>query len=516
MLVKNEMLSAISTTLILVFMPSLLILLVNCNEVGLNLNTPIYSRHDFPPHFVFGAGTSAYQVEGAAAEDGRTPSIWDTIAHTEISTGTGDKACDQYHKYKEDVQLMTETGLDAYRFSISWSRLIPNGRGPVNPQGLQYYNNLINELISHGIEPHVTLFHYDLPQALEDEYGGWLSRKILKDFTAYADVCFREFGDRVAHWTTINEANIFALGGYGNGTVPPKRCSAPFGVDCIGGNSTIEPYVVAHNILLAHASVARLYKRKYQISQHGLIGFNVFSYWFIPFTNKTEDVIATQRANDFLVGWFIGPLVFGTYPDIMKKIVGSRLPTLTRYESNQVKGSYDFIGVNHYETVYVKEDLDSLKNNIRDPAADTAAHMIFKRDGVPDGELPINAAGMQGLLEYFKTNYGNPPIYIHENGQKTSRNISLNDTSRVNYLDAYIGSLLNALRNESAVRGYFVWSFLDVYELLGGYNTSYGIYYVDFEDPELKRYARLSAKWYSNFLKGDHVNNDGVIGLETL
>ncbi|PIA61394.1 hypothetical protein AQUCO_00300733v1 [Aquilegia coerulea] len=446
MLVKNEMLSAISTTLILVFMPSLLILLVNCNEVGLNLNTPIYSRHDFPPHFVFGAGTSAYQVEGAAAEDGRTPSIWDTIAHTEISTGTGDKACDQYHKYKEDVQLMTETGLDAYRFSISWSRLIPNGRGPVNPQGLQYYNNLINELISHGIEPHVTLFHYDLPQALEDEYGGWLSRKILKDFTAYADVCFREFGDRVAHWTTINEANIFALGGYGNGTVPPKRCSAPFGVDCIGGNSTIEPYVVAHNILLAHASVARLYKRKYQISQHGLIGFNVFSYWFIPFTNKTEDVIATQRANDFLVGWFIGPLVFGTYPDIMKKIVGSRLPTLTRYESNQVKGSYDFIGVNHYETVYVKEDLDSLKNNIRDPAADTAAHMIFKRDGVPDGELPINAAGMQGLLEYFKTNYGNPPIYIHENGQKTSRNISLNDTSRVNYLDAYIGSLLNALR----------------------------------------------------------------------
>ncbi|GAV58299.1 Glyco_hydro_1 domain-containing protein [Cephalotus follicularis] len=161
---------------------------------------------------------------------------------------------------------MVDTGLEAYRFSISWSRLIPNGRGPVNPKGLQYYNNLINELISHGIQPHVTLYHFDLPQTLEDEYQGWLSRKIVKDFTDYANVCFKEFGDRVLHWTTVNEPNVLVLGGYDLGFFPPGRCSSSaFGLNCSRGNSSTEPYLAAHNILLAHASVARLYKNKYLV-----------------------------------------------------------------------------------------------------------------------------------------------------------------------------------------------------------------------------------------------------------
>ncbi|KAB1705545.1 family 1 glycosylhydrolase, partial [Klebsiella pneumoniae] len=175
-------------------------------------------RADFPDTFVFGSGSSAYQVEGAAFEDGRTPSIWDTFAHAGGYGGaTADVSCDAYHKYKEDVKLMADTGLEGYRFSISWSRLIPNGRGPVNPKGLQYYNNLIDEIVSHGIQPHVTLCHSDLPQALEDDYGGWMSRKIINDFIAYADVCFKEFGDRILHWTTLNEVNIFALAGYDDG-----------------------------------------------------------------------------------------------------------------------------------------------------------------------------------------------------------------------------------------------------------------------------------------------------------
>ncbi|KAK1664001.1 hypothetical protein QYE76_052160 [Lolium multiflorum] len=159
------------------------------------------SRDDFPTSFVFGASTSAYQWEGAAAEDGRTPSVWDTFARAHSGSGDdhvrGDVAADGYHKYKEDIKLMKETGLDAYRFSISWPRVIPNGRGEVNPKGVEYYNNLINELLNHGIQPHVTIFQYDLPQILEDEYDGWLSPQIIDDFTAYADVCFREFGDRV-------------------------------------------------------------------------------------------------------------------------------------------------------------------------------------------------------------------------------------------------------------------------------------------------------------------------------
>lgn len=479
--------------------------------LNLALSSAKLSRDDFPVDFVFGSGTSAYQVEGAAFEDGRTPSIWDTFAHSGIVHGDGDVASGQYYKYKEDVQLMVDTGLDAYRFSISWPRLIPNGRGPVNPKGLQYYNNLINELISHGIQPHVTIHHSDLPQVLEDEYGGWLSRNIVRDFTAFANVCFREFGDRVLYWSTINEANVFTLGGYDAGITPPQRCSSPFGFkNCTKGNSSTEPYIVAHNLLLAHASAARLYKHNYQARQHGFIGINIFAYWFIPLTSKTEDVLATQRANDFYVGWIVDPLVLGDYPETMKKNVGTRIPVFTEHESELVKGSFDFLGVNHYTATRIKDNPSSLKMDIRDFNADVAVQMIgVSNVGTPDG-FPNVPSGLQGVLEYFKQQYGNPPIYIHENGQRTQRGPSLNDTSRVEYLHSYIESLLDAVKNGSNVRGYFTWSFIDVYELLDGYDTSFGLYYVDSEDPDLKRYPKLSAKWYSSFLKGKRISLDEV------
>ncbi|KAG5567728.1 hypothetical protein RHGRI_003053 [Rhododendron griersonianum] len=530
-----------------------------------------FSRHDFPPDFVFGSGTSAYQVEGAAFEDGRTPSIWDTFAHDgrvlflpffpsdsdrrfKITTlvyafshrismvvkeikiwkvyidtlaslfcqgnaygDTGDIACDGYHKYKEDIHLMVETGLEAYRFSISWSRLIPNGRGPVNPKGLEYYNNFINELIRHGIQPHVTLVHFDLPQALEDEYGGWISRKVVKDFTAYADVCFRQFGDRISYWSTVNEANVFVLGGYDVGFTPPTRCSPPFGItNCSKGNSSSEPYIAAHNILLAHASAASLYKNKYQGRQKGFIGINIFAFWFVPYTNATEDVVATQRAKDFMIGWFVNPLVFGDYPDIVKKNAGTRIPAFSNLESKQVKGSFDFIGVNHYFTGHIKDNSNKLKMDNRDFNADMAADMIFVHDDTPPDQLPITFSGLAEVLEYFKQVYGNPPIYIHENGLQTLHNSTLDDMPRVKYLGGFIGSLLDALRNGSNARGYFTWSFLDVFELSAGYNSAFGLYYVDMDDKDLKRYPKLSAHWYSKFLKGRAISPDAVLEVETI
>ncbi|XP_028059256.1 beta-glucosidase 11-like [Camellia sinensis] len=473
------------------------------------------SRHEFPfpPDFVFGSGTTAYQSEGAAFQDGRTASIWDTFAHAGKAQGaTGDVACDGYHKYKEDVQLMVETGLEAYRFSISWSRLIPNGRGPVNPKGLEYYNNLINELVKHGIQPHATLMHIDLPQVLEDEYGGWLSRKMVRDFTAYAEVCFREFGDRVLHWTTLNEGNIFVIGGYDMGSIPPQRCSAPFGINCSKGNSSTEPYIAAHHILLAHSSAARLYKQKYQGRQQGFIGMNVYVYWPVPCTNATKDVIAAQRTNDFLIGWFMDPLVFGDYPDIMKKNAGTRLPAFTKIESEQVKGSFDFIGVNHYSTVYIKDRSSTLKMDTRDFNADMAIELIYQQGDASTGELAVTPSGLLRLLEYFKQRYGNPPIYIHENGQRMWRNATCNDSARVKYLRGFLGSLLDAIRNGSNARGYFYWSFIDLLELLDGLESSYGLYYVDLNDKDLKRYPKLSAHWYSNFLKGKTI--DGAIEVE--
>ncbi|KAI3942363.1 hypothetical protein MKW92_034471 [Papaver armeniacum] len=479
-----------------------------------------FSRNDFPTDFIFGSGSSAYQVEGAANEDGRTPSVWDTFTHAGkmADKSTGDITSDQYHRYKEDVQLMVDTGLEAYRFSISWPRLIPNGRGPVNPKGLQYYNNLINELISHGIQAHVTLFHYDLPQPLEDEYGGWLSRKIVKDFTTYAEICFKEFGDRVSTWTTINEPNVFVLGAYDLGFLPPQRCSSPFGfINCTRGNSTIEPYLVAHNCMLAHASVARLYKNKYQAKQHGLIGINLFAYGFSPLTNSVDDVAATQRASDFYMGWFAAPLVFGDYPEIMKRNVGSRLPSFTPYEAKLVKGSSDFFGLNHYASFNVKDNPESLKIQQRDLSMDMAAQFISnwssKGKVLPD-EFPVMPSGLQRVLEYFKQDYGNPPIYIHENGQRllaAPREKSVNDTSRVNYLKGYIGGVLDALRNGSNTKGYFTWCFIDSFELLDGYTSNFGLYYVDLvNDPDLKRYPKLSAHWYSNFLKGGDTRNSDI------
>ncbi|XP_062088586.1 beta-glucosidase 11-like isoform X5 [Humulus lupulus] len=448
-----------------IFALSLTIALVGGGGVVVCHGTATYTRNDFPANFVFGAGTSAYQVEGAANEDGRTPSIWDTFAHNVYPQGdNGDVASDGYHKYQEDVQLMANMGLDAYRFSISWSRLIPNGRGPVNPKGLEYYNNLINGLLKHGIQPHVTLVNYDHPQALEDEYGGWVSRKMVKDFIQYADVCFKEFGDRVQYWTTVNEPNIFGDGSYDAGIAPPQRCSPPFGItNCTRGNSSTESYLVVHHILLAHASVVRLYRENYQTKQHGFVGLTIYTYFSVPYTDTKEDIIATQRANDFLFGWVLDPLVFGDYPKSMKKNAASRIRTFTKLESEMVKGAFDFIGVIHYCTFMIKDDPTNLMTEVRDFTMDKAVKVI---------------------------------------SLQTQRTSSLEDNSRVEYIQAYIGGVLNALRNGSNTRGYFVWSFLDVFELLGGSTTTAGLVYVDMDDTKLKRYFKYSAHWYSQFLKG--------------
>ncbi|KAG7550872.1 Glycoside hydrolase superfamily [Arabidopsis thaliana x Arabidopsis arenosa] len=459
----------------------------------------VYSRSDFPEGFTFGSATSAYQWEGAVDEDGKKPSVWDTFLHSR-NLENGDIACDGYHNYKEDVKLMVETGLDAFRFSISWSRLIPNGRGPVNPKGLQFYKNFIQQLVSHGIEPHVTLHHYDLPQYLEDDYGGWINRRIIKDFTAYADVCFREFGNHVKFWTTINEANVFTIGGYNDGTSPPGRCS-----NCSSGNSSTETYIVGHDLLLAHASASRLYKQKYKEKQGGSVGFSLYAFEFVPYTSSSkDDEIAIQRAKDFFYGWTLGPLTFGDYPDEMKGAVGSRLPIFSEEESELVKGSSDFIGIMHYFPAFV-EDIKVEPSLSRNPDfySDMGVSLTYLRNRSDFGYDVVPWA-MESVLEYIKQTYGNPPVYILENGTPMKLDLQLEqkDTRRIEYLHAYIGAVLKAVRNGSDTRGYFVWSFMDLFELIGGYELSFGLYSVNFSDPHRKRSPKLSAHWYSDFLKG--------------
>ncbi|KAL5058139.1 hypothetical protein RYX36_029743 [Vicia faba] len=392
------------------------------------------SRDEFPSHFVFGASTSAYQVEGAANKDGRKPSIWDTFSHA----GNGIACFIQTHFFT-----------------------------------------------------------------------------IKKDFTAYVDVCFKEFGDRVKYWTTVNEGNVYAMFGYDIGILPPQRCSPSFIANCSKGNSSTEPYLAAHHMLLAHASAARLYRTKYKSMQHGFIGFNILAFGYVPITNTSGDVIAAQRARDFMMGWFLNPLTFGDYPDIMKRNVGSRLPSFTKKESNLVKGSIDFLGINFYYSFYVKNKPDKQHIEDRDYRADMEVETI---DLIPNDtsiyEVPITTWILQDVLDSVKNDYGDFPIYIHENGQKTFSNSSLDDWSRVKYLHEYIGSMANALRSGSNVKGYFVWSLLDSFEILGGYEISYGLYYVDMKDPNLKRQPKLSAEWYANFLKGKPMDPKVMIKIE--
>lgn len=468
-------------------------------------------RSDFPPDFIFGAGTSAFQVEGAFDEDGKGPSIWDTFTHagfsgTLVDGSTADVSADGYHHYKEDVKLMSETGLKGYRFSVSWSRVIPSGRGAINPKGIEYYNNLIDELVNHGIEPHATLYHLDLPQALEDEYGGWLNPNIVDDFVEFADLCFRKFGDRVSRWTTINEANIMSISGYDLGAFAPGRCSRPFGfLNCTFGNSTSEPYIVIHNILLAHAAAVQLYRTQYQETQKGLIGINIYSFGFSPRTNSTNDREATARAIDFYIGWVLDPLTFGDYPKRMKEIAGTKIPSFTENQSIQLKGSIDFIALNYYASVFVSND-PLPKEGPQDFISDMSALLSAFKNETPIGQFipsvfPIDPIGLEKFLLYLKDRYGNLPIYIDENGFSTPANVTVDDLTRVDGLKAYIGGILSAIRNGSTVRGYFVWSFLDVFELLSGYKSRLGLYYVDFEDEKRPRKPKLSALWYRNFLK---------------
>lgn len=496
--------------------PSLLLrlaLLLFLAEHGVCRN---YSRGDFPADFVFGAGTSAYQYEGAVDEDGRKPSIWDAFTHEGRAPykGNGDVASDGYHKYKEDVKLMSDMGLEAYKFSISWSRLLPDGRGIVNSKGLNYYNNVIDEIVKQGIKLHVTLCHGDLPQVLQDEYGGWLNKRIVDDFKDYANVCFREFGDRVSQWTTFAEPNIMAMAGYDTGIFAPGRCSYPFGPNgCPAGNSTTEPYIVAHNVLLTHARVVELYRNTYQANQGGQIGMNIFSVWQYPLTNSLLDFQATQRSLEFLIGWYLHPLIFGDYPDIMKKNAGQRIPSFTQEQLELVKGSFDFISLNHYSSCFVSDDSNSSQLSQRDYVADMFVRIGVSSNGTDTKGLPTklraDPLGLQRMLEYIKKNYGNPPVYIEENGYGLGEADSLADTDRIDYLSVYIGSVLSAMRNGVNVKGYFVWSFVDLFELLGGYNSRFGLYHVDFDAKERTRVPKLSAYWYSNFLK-----NIAVIDFE--
>ncbi|KAJ6750510.1 hypothetical protein OIU85_001084 [Salix viminalis] len=455
-----------------------------------------FSRYSFPDDFVFGTSSSAYQYEGETNKHGRGPAIWDTFTeeHTErISDhSNGDVAIDFYHRYKEDVQRMKEMGMDAFRFSISWSRVIPHGRisAGVNEEGIKFYNDLIDDLLENGLQPYVTLFHWDTPQALEDKYGGFLSPNIVNDFRDFVDLCFKNFGDRVKKWITLNEPWMFSVQGYDLGTMAPGRISVVVNDPHRSLNTgATEVYTVTHHLLLAHAAAVKLYKKKYQSSQGGQIGITLVSHWFMD------------------------PLTNGDYPRNMHDFVGGRLPKFTAEESEMLKGSYDFIGINYY-TAYYAQNIDADYQSVGF-MSDARTTWTGERNGIPIGPqagvkwLYIYPEGICKLLNYTKDHYRSPTIYITENGvddvnsNASSLKEALDDPVREKSYKDHLKNVLRSINEHGVdVKGFFAWSLIDNFEWGNGYTVRFGLYYVDYTN-NLKRYPKNSVKWFKQFLRRD-------------
>ncbi|GMH05658.1 hypothetical protein Nepgr_007498 [Nepenthes gracilis] len=431
-------------------------------------------RSMFPDNFLFGAATSSYQIEGAYFEDDKGLNNWDAFTHVPggIKNGdNGDIADDHYHRYMEDIVIMRSLGLNAYRFSISWARILPRGRfGAVNPSGIMFYNKIIDNLLLNGIKPFVTINHHDIPQELEERYGGWLNPLIQEDFVELAKTCFESFGERVKHWTTINEPNLFAEMAYLRGWYPPARCSPPFG-DCAAGDSDSEPLIAVHNMLLSHAKAARLYRHQFQPKQQGLIGIVVNAFMYEPYRENAFDRQAASWGLAFNVAWIIDPLIYGYYPKEMRQYHGKELPNFSPEETELVKGSLDFIGINHYSTLYAMDCLHSPCSFGCDCPIRGYVNFTAERDGIPIGDptgMPrffVVPRGMEKIVDYIKRRYPNLPIFVSENGYSSpEQQDELQDFKTIKFHEAYLAALARAIRNGANVRGYFIWSLMDSFE----------------------------------------------------
>jgi len=467
--------------------------------------------YQVPSDFMWGTSTAAYQVEGAYKTDGRGLSIWDVFSHTPNKThngDTGDIADDHYNRVPQDIALMQAMGVTHYRMSISWSRILPDGMH-VNPLGVQHYQKEMKAMQTAGIKIAATMYHWDLPQALDGSLGGWLNSSITDAFVRYADVCFGEFGPYVSHWLTFNEPLTFAVVGYEGGTHAPGRCSDR--TRCLHGNSSTEPYIVTHNVLRSHAYAVQLFRAKYQPKYASKIGIVLNSDWAEPLTDSLADYQAAYRRMMFQLAWFADPVFFGDYPYVMKQRVGARLPQFTDKEKNLLRGSADFFALNHYTSEYAMETTAPPPPG--PPIYDTDAGVDTTRyqDGKAIGPMAdsdwlwVVPWGMRKLLNWVYERY-QMPIIITENGVdvpgESSMPLSqaLNDTFRVNYLRDYTENVFLAMADGVKVHGYFCWSLMDNFEWADGYSKRFGLHYVDYND-NMKRYPKRSARFYAALIK---------------
>ncbi|MFC0475067.1 glycoside hydrolase family 1 protein [Robertmurraya beringensis] len=466
----------------------------------------------FPENFLWGAASAAYQVEGAWDEDGKGPSNWDLFVRIPGKTfkgTTGDVAVDHYHRYKEDVQLMAEMGMKAYRFSVAWTRILPQGKGEVNEKGLQFYDNLINELVKHNIEPVLTLYHWDLPQSLQDEYGGWESRKIIEDFTNYSTILFKRFGDRVKYWVSLNEQNIFTMLGYQWAAHPP------------GVKDDKLFYQVNHHANLANASVIKEF-RKYV--PDGKIGPSFAYSPAYAATSKPTDILAAENAEEFTSHWWMDVYAWGKYPEATWNYLEKNglAPQVEDGDFELLKaGKPDFMGVNYYQTTtYEENPLDGVTeghfntSGKKGTTKDRGIPGVFKtvkNDNLErtNWDWNIDPVGLRIGLRRIQSRYG-LPILISENGlgeyDKLEENDVVNDDYRIDYIRTHLVAIQEAISDGVEMLGYCVWSFTDLLSWLNGFQKRYGFVYVNQHEEgehDLRRIKKKSFGWYQSVIESN-------------
>ena len=435
----------------------------------------------FPTDFAWGAATAAYQVEGAVAEDGRGESIWDRFTATPGKILNGDDggvACDFYHRYPEDVRLMRNLGLDAYRFSIAWPRVLPEGRGRVNQAGLDFYDRLVDELLANGIEPFATLYHWDLPQALE-ERGGWPERETVEAFAEYAEVVVARLGDRVRRWITQNEPWVIAWLGYATGQDAPGRTSEPDAV------------AAGHHVLLAHGRALEILRRDVPGAE---VGITIDLVPMHPLSSSEADVDAARREDATRNRWFLDPVLLGEYPTEGLERFWHMLPEIGVDDMAAISAPIDFLGINYYRRHIVR--------------ADPSGHPLVVEPA--DAELTgmgweVYPDALHELLCRLRDEYDLPPLYITENGAAfpdNRTNGTVDDPQRASYIERHVDAVARALDDGVPLAGYFVWSLLDNFEWSRGYSQRFGIVYVDFET--LERVPKASYAWYRDFIAAQH------------
>ena len=431
----------------------------------------------FPTSFTWGVATSAYQIEGAAAVDGRGASIWDTFTHTPdkiIDGSTGDVACDHYHRYAEDVDLIAALNVNAYRFSISWSRVQPLGYGAWNEKGFEFYSKLLDKLAEKNIAAHVTLYHWDLPQSLQN-YGGWLNRETTARFAEYAAEVARRFGNRLASIATHNEPWCSANLGYGNAQFAP------------GVADTALAAQVSHHLLLSHGLAMQAMRKTKTSAKLGI----VLNQWpATPATNSAEDKSEAEWEYARSVQWFMDPIFKGSYPK--KALARMELEKFEVHadDMKNIRQPIDFLGVNYYFRAFV--------------STDTPAKKPEGKLGFSDMGWEVYPDGLTDLLLQLKAEYPDiPPIYITENGMAVADQIiddTVSDQVRIEYVRMHLKAMHDAIAQGVDVQGYFYWSLLDNFEWNSGYAKRFGLVYVDYETQ--KRTMKQSAYWYRDFIAG--------------